>query len=211
MPYCPRCGIKLPEEKGIRFCPNCGATIPHSIIKTRKIAWTGTLQQRIMVFLVVFLLCIAATVTGALVKIDPSDAENIIQEMRDIEKVTKIAGIQVIFGNNLMHTLIMFIPVFGPGWGFYVLFSTGRVFAAVSAITNINTLLTLLSLFTFPFTWMEYISYAIAISESLWITYAIIKRNFRNELTVIFTAIVLCTILLLLGALIETALILSYA
>ena len=38
MPYCTRCGIKLPDDKEARFCPNCGAPIleTQGFIKVKK-------------------------------------------------------------------------------------------------------------------------------------------------------------------------------
>jgi len=208
MSYCPRCGAKIPE-KDAKFCPNCGAVILHRKIK-RRIFSIGTLQDRIIVFLIVFLLCVLATAIGVLVRVERSEAQNIVQEMNKIENAVEVVGVQLIFGNNLMYALAMFIPIVGPGFGFYVLYNTGRILAAYSAISKINPLFTFLFLFSLPFTWMEYISYTLAISESIWMTYAIIKRNFKNELMTMSIIIVICNILLLFGALIEASLLSLY-
>ena len=210
VPYCPYCGTKIPEEEDARFCPNCGASIPRREIGKRKMVLIGTLQDRMIVFLIVFVLCIIATVIGALARVEPPEAQNMVQEMDKIRNIAKVAGVQLIFGNNLMYTLVMFVPVVGPGFGFYVLYNTGRILAAYGAISKVNPVLTFLFLFALPFTWMEYISYTLAISESIWMTYAIIKRNLRNELTTMSIIIVICNILLLLGALIETSLMSLY-
>ena len=206
MPYCPHCGMKIPEEKDAKFCPNCGASIPRRKIEKRRIALIGTLQDRMIVFLIVFMLCIIVTVIGTLVGVKPSEAQDIIREMNKVENAVKVIGAQLIFGNNLMYTLVMFVPVAGPGFGFYVLYNTGRILAAYGTISGVNPVFAFLFLFAFPFTWMEYISYTLAISESLWMTYALIKRNFKNELITMSIIIVICNVLLLLGALIETSL-----
>lgn len=208
MPYCPKCGLRVLEEDA-KFCPNCGATLPQFRSEGRRIAWTGTLSQRVVVFLVIFILCILATLAGALTKVDLLSARNIVDKMDKIEDVLKNTdiGVQLIFGNNLMYTLGMFIPIAGPGLGFYVLYNTGLVISALSTIYRINPLLTFLSLFIFPHAWMEYIAYTLAISESLWLFYAAIKRRFRDELIFMSIVVVICSVLLLFGALIEAAII----
>ncbi|MEM2938786.1 MAG: zinc-ribbon domain-containing protein [Candidatus Bathyarchaeia archaeon] len=215
MSHCPKCGIRLPEDEDARFCPNCGAPISR-IIKSREaeIYWTGSLKSRVLVFLVVFILCIGITLIGALTRIERSEANEIMQEMSKLEDVIKSSDAQIIlaiiFGNNLLHTLIMFIPIAGPCWGTYVLYNTGKVFAAYSILSDAGPVTLFSTVFILPFAWMEYLSYTLAISESLWMIYAAIKRNFRNEIIVATVTIVLCNVILLLAALVEVALTLSF-
>ncbi|MBS7607163.1 MAG: zinc ribbon domain-containing protein [Candidatus Bathyarchaeia archaeon] len=208
MPYCPKCGLRILEGDA-RFCPNCGAILPQFKAGERRIAWTGTLLQRAIVFFTIFILCIFVTLVGALTKIDLLKAREMVDEMNKIENILRgtDVGIQLIFGNNLMYTLGMFVPIVGPGLGFYVLYNTGLVISAFSTIYKINPLSTLLLLFIFPHAWMEYTAYALAISESFWLIYAAIKRRFRDELILMSIIVVICNILLLLGALTEIAVI----
>jgi hypothetical protein len=199
--------MRLPEDEDARFCPNCGASISR-IMKPRaaKIHWTGSLKSRSLVFLVIFILCISITLIGASARIERSEADRIMKETNELENAIKSAGVQIIFGNNFIHTLIMFIPVVGPCWGTYVLYNTGRVFAAYSLIYNMDPATLFSTVFILPFAWMEYLSYTLAISESLWVAYAALKRNFRNEIIIASFTIVICSVILLLAALIEVAL-----
>ncbi len=210
MSHCPKCGIRLPEDEDARFCPSCGAPISR-IIKSRaaKIHWTGSLKSRVLVFLIILVLCISITLISALTGIERSEANEIMQEMSKMEDVIKSAGVQIIFGNNLIHTLIMFIPLAGPCWGTYVLYNTGRVFAAYSILYDVDPATLFSMILIHPFAWMEYLSYALAISESLWMIYAVIKRNFRNEIIVASVTIVVCNVILLLAALVEVAMTIS--
>lgn len=198
MARCLRCGERLPKEKDIKFCPNCGAPIP---------ALAARPEIRAAVFMVLLILCIFATAIGASTKIEFEEARRLSRELNNLRDAAKTIGLQVIFGNNFMHALIMFIPIAGPCWGFYVLYNTGRFIAALSIIEGINPTLTMLSLFFFPFTWMEYISYALAISESLFLTYSIVKRDFKREFTVTSRFIVLCAVVLLIAAFVEFSII----
>ncbi|MCX8170680.1 MAG: zinc-ribbon domain-containing protein [Candidatus Bathyarchaeota archaeon] len=206
MLYCPTCGTKLPEEKGVKFCPNCGSSI-HDALRRMETAWSCTLQTRTIVFLATLLLCFTATVFGALAEVDPLEASNIKREMDSLETAIETVGVQVIFGNNFMHTLVMFVPIVGPGWGFFVLYNTGRVFAAIAAIMKMNPIFLLSLTFLHPFAWMEYISYALAISESFILAYSIIKHGFKSELKTMSIVLTVCSVILLLAAIIEFAII----
>lgn len=206
MPYCPVCGTKLPEEKGARFCPNCGAPT-RDTLRRMEPAWSCTLQTRTIIFLVTLLLCFTATVFGALAEVDPLEASNIKREMDTLEAAIKTVGVQVIFGNNFMHTLVMFVPIVGPGWGFFVLYNTGRVFAAIATTMKMNPIILLSLTLLYPFAWMEYISYALAISESFILAYSIAKHGFKNELRTMSVILAICSIILLLAAIIEFAMI----
>ncbi|MEM1606572.1 MAG: hypothetical protein QXT30_01020 [Candidatus Bathyarchaeia archaeon] len=196
----------MPEERNIRFCPNCGALI-HSILRRVEAAWSCTLQTRTIVFLATLFLCFTATIFGALTEIDLKEASDMRREMDALEGAIKVAGVQVIFGNNFMHTMAMFIPIVGPGWGFFVLYNTGRFFAATATLMRINPLILLLLTFLHPFAWMEYVSYALAISESFILAYSIAKRGFKSELKTMSIMLTICSVILLLAAIIEYAMI----
>ena len=211
MSYCPRCGVKLPDDEDVRFCPNCGTPITR--LKPREIkVWQIDRRRRIMVFLLVFIVCISATIAGVISHVDPKQAHEIVKEINKLGEVTSSTrmGIPLIFGNNLMHTLIMFVPIVGPFWGLFVLYNTGTAYAAYAILYKASPLVLFSSAFILPFTWMEFISYALAISESLWITYALLKRNIKRELVLAAIMIAVCNILLLFGALIEAAIISSF-
>ncbi|MEM2272699.1 MAG: hypothetical protein QXX56_00600 [Candidatus Bathyarchaeia archaeon] len=180
------------EERSIKFWQDYGSPTP-----------TSGLEVRVAIFLVLLMLCVFITIIGTTTRIEIDEARRLIQEQNNLREAVKSTGLQVIFGNNFMHALIMFVPIVGPCWGFYVLYNTGRFIAALSIIERVNPVLTTLTLFFFPFTWMEYISYALAISESLFLAYSIIRREFKREFIVASKFIVFCAILLLAAAFIE--------
>jgi len=93
--------------------------------------------------------------------------------------------------------------------GFFVLYNTATSFAALSLVYHVEPLIVFASLFATPVFWLEYVSYSLAISESLILAYAAVKRRFRNELVNASKVISICAVLLLLSAFVEMALISS--
>ena len=218
MPYCTRCGIKLPDDKEARFCPNCGAPIleTQGFIKVKKEGrrplYAVSRKTRLTSVLAAFLLCVLVTSAGALSRVDGSKAQDMIEDFKEIEGVLQIAGVQLIFGNNMMYCLSMFIPFIGPISGSYVLYSTGKLLAAMSYVLGADPLLLFLSLLIYPHAWLEYISYSLAISESIWLSFYLLKyryKGLRAEMMNVAKCISVCAVLLLAGAFIEMALITS--
>jgi len=218
MPYCVRCGAKLPEDEEARFCPNCGAPLPEEVRRDiakkreRELLRVAPLGRRLMLASFIFLLCMLVTCFGTLTRIEEGEAQAIVNDFNEIEKILQKVGIQLIFGNNMMYCLVMFIPFVGPAGGFYVLYSTGKVLAALSHVQGYNPLFLFLMVMACPHAWLEYISYSLAISESIWLSFFIIKYRYRGLRVEIINAvkcISLCAILLLAGAVIEMALITS--
>jgi uncharacterized membrane protein SpoIIM required for sporulation len=216
MPYCTNCGIRLPEDEEARFCPNCGAPILHEAhrhAEAEKKEWkrqkVATRKNRILLFLAVLVLCVAVTSAGALSKVDSSQAQSILSSLEEMEEMLRKAGVRLIFGNNMMYCLLMFTPFVGPIGGLYILYSTGKVLAAMSYVQGGDPILLLLNLLIYPHAWLEYISYSLAISEGMLLSYYAVKhrlKGLRAEIGRTAIYISACAVLLLLGALAEAAL-----
>ena len=216
MPYCTRCGAKIPEDEEARFCPNCGAPI---FLKTRMDAAyrkeeikpsRAAGKMHTLLILTVLFLNILVTSAGALSKVEDPQAQLIARDFKEMEKMLRTVGVQLIFGNNMMYCLVMFIPFLGPISGFYVLYSTGRVLAALGYVLGLDPLLLFSSLLIYPHSWLEFISYSLAISESIRLSIYVLKyrlKRLKAELPRTAKYISLCAALLLTGALIEIALI----
>ena len=216
MPYCTRCGIKLPEDEEARFCPNCGAPIvlkPKRTIKKGKgPLYVVSRKNRFLSILAILFLCIIMTSIGALSRVDGSEAQGIVKDFKEMERMLQTVGVQLIFGNNMMYCLLMFIPFIGPITGFYVLYSTGKVLAALGYVLGADPLLLLLALLIYPHAWLEYISYSLAISESIWLSFYALRHGLKGLRAEIINAakyISICAVFLLAGAFIEMMLITS--
>ena len=218
MPYCTRCGFKIPEEEGARFCPNCGAPLTHAItpkeevkIGEVKVGGAGRLRKalsnRVVTAVILAIVGFLTTLAGSLSSVNIAEAQGMVNQLDELRKLVEQLTLDIqfkfIFGNNLMHCLFMFTPVLGPPYGLYVLYQTGRFIAATGVINGVNPLLLLFTTFLFPHAIMEYIAYGIAMSESLWLLYMAAKRRLRAELVNACKAIALATVLLLAAAFIE--------
>ncbi|MDH5460138.1 MAG: stage II sporulation protein M [Candidatus Bathyarchaeia archaeon] len=160
--------------------------------------------KKILTIAAFFLLSLIITIAGVLTPLSPSEASDIKQEL---EQMRENISVQLIFGNNFMICLAMFIPVAGPVFGCYVLYSTGVVIAAESLSEGLPPLIVFLFLFAFPFTWLEFLAYSIAFAQSVWLTRRIIQHRGKRELVNTCILISICAVMLLIAAIIETALI----
>lgn len=160
--------------------------------------------KRILTIAAFFLLSIIVTVAGVLTPLSHEEASEIEKELEEIqENVT----VQLIFGNNFMICLVMFVPIAGPIFGSYVLHNTGIVIAATSVAEGLPSLLVFAFLFAFPFTWLEFLAYSIAFAQSVWLTWSIIQHKGKKELVNTCVLISICAVMLLIAAIVEMAII----
>jgi uncharacterized membrane protein SpoIIM required for sporulation len=167
--------------------------------------------KRVLTIIGFLFLSLIVTVAGVLTPLSSEDANAISEETEETRKTFEsMHGVQrtaFVFGNNFMISLIMFVPVVGPIFGCYVLYSTGVVIAADGIAATMNPLLVFVLLFLFPFVWLEFIAYSVALAGSFWLTWRIIQRRFRSEIVTTCRFISICAVTLLLAAVIEIALI----
>jgi len=160
--------------------------------------------KRILTIVAFFLISMMVTMAGVLTPLSHEDADSINQEL---DKLRENISVQLIFGNNFMLCLAMFVPIAGPIFGFYVLYSTGVVIAAQSIVQGVPPPLTFLILLIFPFAWLEFIAYSTALAESIWLTWRIIQRKGKKELVNACILISISAVMLLAAAIIEMAII----
>lgn len=162
--------------------------------------------SRPLLIAILIMLCIAVTFAGTLTPIDRETAEEIAKESEEMSKEVgedPSMGIRYIFGNNFMHCLIMFVPGFGIAYGFFVMYSTGFVIETLALSEGISPQLYLALIFVFPFAWMEYLAYSLAMTENIYLVIAMMERRIRQELSETYKWVTLCAITLLLAALVE--------
>ena len=165
-------------------------------------------MKRILAIIAFFLLAIIITIAGVLTPLSAEDADalskGLNQTRETVHSLESVQQVSFIFGNNFMMCLAGFVPIAGPAFECYVLYSTGVVIAADS-YNQANPLLVFFLLFLFPFTWLEFLAYSVAMAESFWLTWRLIQHRGRSEIRNTCMFIALCAVLLLVGAVIEVA------
>lgn len=169
--------------------------------------------RRIIIIGIFFLFAILVTVVGVLA---PLSSQQIADENNELNKTQQeIQSMDfahrtaAIFLNNFEICLLMFVPIFGIVFGSIVLFNTGSVLAAETITNNpsLPPILVLAVLFVFPFTWLEFISYSTALSESFWLIRRGLQGEWRREIKNLGKLVLITAVLLVAGALIEAFLV----
>jgi len=157
-------------------------------------------------FVANLLLVIIVIAIGSFSPLSTSESEDILEGFES--SLPEIAT-EPIFANNFLIAAIMFIPVLGPIIGIIILHTTGVVIAASGMSVNLPGILLLLGLLVFPFAWLEFISYSIAITQSIFLVIGLLRGRFKNELFRTAFLILTVFVMLFVAAFIEAILILG--
>ena len=178
-------------------------------------------RKRIYTIIFMFLIAVSLTLIGSLVPLSPQYAK----EINDSINQTRNQGLEngtlipTIFLNNFGLCLLMFIPIAGAAIGLFIMFNTGLAFSAVIQVQSataasmpppeISLMTALISFLVFGLIFLiEYVSYSIAITESIWL-YRRLRQRKWGELKNAAILIGIVAVLLIVGAVVETLLISS--
>jgi hypothetical protein len=165
-----------------------------------------------------FIIAVLATVIGSLIPVDPATAKILSDQLNQTvtQGTTNGTLIPDIFINNCTLCLLMFIPLVGAGLGLFILYSTGQAFravfeiqaasgAATASATNISPTTAILALVLIGVVFLlEYVSYTIAITESVWLFRRLLQNRWKVELKYLLISVGVVTLLLIIGAIVET-------
>ena len=174
-------------------------------------------QKRIYSTIFVLVLSVLATLLGMLVPMSQEDAQMIADQLNQTVTQGTAEGTLIpdIFLNNFPLCLLMFIPLAGFGIGMFILFSTGMAFRAVfqiqaangisSSTTSIDASTAILALALVAVVFLlEYLSYSIAMTESVWLFRRILQKQWKGELKYLGICIGIIALMLIIGAIVET-------
>jgi hypothetical protein len=164
-------------------------------------------RKRIISVAVFLLLWQIVTVAGLFSPLSQQDANSINQ---DLNQVRADATVENIFGHNLMVCLVMFIPVAGPIVGFYSSYGSGLTMVAMTMSPEGKGLPPVLVYFAYiliPVYWLEMISMSIGLAESVWLIRRAAQGLGKREVKNAAVLIAIVTVILLVSAIIEIALI----
>lgn len=170
---------------------------------------SSTKRKRLYSLIFIFLMTIVATLAGTLVPLSNDEANAIYKQVNQTitenKDMASLTG--AIFLNNFTLCLIMFIPVAGAVFGFFTLFSTGTALGAISMVQGMPVGISFLLLMITPIFWLEFVSYSVGITESIWLFRRLTQKRWR-ELKWTAIAIGVVAGLLAVGAVVEAWLIL---
>jgi hypothetical protein len=114
---------------------------------------------------------------------------------------------QYIFTNNFGITLLMFVPVVGPTAGFIIIGKSGIALNAIVTAYGLPITAGYLSQASTPVFWLEFIVYATAMAESLWLYRRLRQHKLRTELKNTLILICTCGLILFVSTILEVYLI----
>ena len=162
-------------------------------------------HTRIVITALFLVVALILTAVGVLVvRIDRSEAEEIMEQLQ--EEFSQL-DTSTIFGNNLIHTLIMFVPIIGPIWGCFVLFNTGTIISVIGIAEGVSPILVFLLLFLTPVFWLEFGVYSIAMAQSTILLWQMLRRRGKKEGVRTCILVTVCALILLLAAIVESIMI----
>jgi hypothetical protein len=175
-------------------------------------------RKRIYSIIFVLILSIVATLVGMLVPLSPQEAQVVFDQLNQTitENTAQGTFVPAIFVNNFSLCLLMFIPLAGLAIGLFILFSTGMAIRAIfdiqmasglsgtaSAEIQASTAIFALVLIGAVFL-LEYVSYAIGMTESVWLFRRILQKQWKGELKYFAIFVGVVALLLIIGAIVET-------
>lgn len=180
--------------------------------------WTNASIRRKRIYSIAFMLVLAilVTIAGSFVPLSAQDAQQINEQINQTRTDNLANGtlIPYIFLNNFGLCLAMFIPIAGAAFGLFVMFNTGialgatfraqNITDAASSAANISPTTAIIGLvFVMLVFVLEYASYSIGISESIWLYRRLTQRRW-SELKNTGMLIGVVAGLLIIGACVET-------
>ena len=206
--YCRVCGADIPYDAS--YCPNCGAaqeshTEPVMGESGNKLkeGLKGRRHIYLALFLVNLSIFVIAFFWGTVTSLSPQDAGALINDLQNTIGTTP--SVAAIFRNNLTICLVFFVPFLGDVFMALVAYNTGLVLAALPVFNPLapNSLVLLTMTLVFPWTWMELSAYSLASSTGLMIVVSATRRTLRRDAKRYLLSLLVCIILLALGAVIE--------
>jgi hypothetical protein len=207
--FCRSCGSLISYDA--TYCPNCGviqeipiASSPAKSVERGREAVARRIRKlRFALFFLSLAIFIASFIFGSMAPLSRQEAQVIIDEFNT--QIGSNPTAYQIFANNVTLCLLFFVPFFGTAFMTFVGYNTGVVLSALSLLSpqSGNAVTLALTLFLFPWTWMEFAAYSLASSAGLMVIISAIGRRLRMEARRFLIALAIATFLLIVGAIIE--------
>lgn len=150
-------------------------------------------------YLYILSLVCCLIVIGLPIVINPLSQEQKSANVAANEARSANASLQMIFGNNLIISIVALLPFVGASYMFLVLLSTGLVVASYPTVG--------LLIYLNPILWLELPIYALMILLSYRIGFSVYKKDFKAAFKMFRNGVLIASIVLLISAFIEMLLI----
>jgi len=167
-------------------------------------------SRRVLLFLAVLLIELTIFFMAMAFPLDPTQQQSLYTEGQQLVQSVNGGGpldmFYGIFLNNVRIALIDAIPFVGPVFLGYSIFYTGEVLQAFAVSSNppVPPLILGAVTFVFPHALVEFAGYAVAVTASVMLVWAGIKKGLRTEIRVYVQEVLIAGAILLVAAATET-------
>ena len=167
-------------------------------------------SRRVLLFLAVLLIELTIFFMAMAFPLDPTQQQSLYTEGQQLVQSVNGGGpIDMFYGiflNNVRIALIEAIPFVGPVFLGYSIFYTGEVLQAFAVSSNppVPPLILGAVTFVFPHALIEFAGYAVAVTASVMLVWAGIKKRLRTEIWVYVQEVLIAGAILLVAAATET-------
>ena len=167
-------------------------------------------SRRVLLFLAVLLIELTIFFMAMAFPLDPTQQQSLYTEGQQLVQSVNGGGpldmFYGIFLNNVRIALIDAIPFVGPVFLGYSIFYTGEVLQAFAVSSNppVPPLILGAVTFVFPHALIEFAGYAVAVTASVMLVWAGIKKRLRTEIRVYVQEVLIAGAILLVAAATET-------
>ncbi len=209
--FCRFCGSKITSDA--QFCPYCGtsqqrrppapSTAP-TIRGLGKIRGVPASRLRITVFVISFIIFTSFLFMGSQSQLSPEDAARLVEDFGEV--IGPYPTAIDIASRNIFICLLLFIPLVGPGILAFASYNTGIMASALAqASGSITSIEIFLTMFLFPWAWLEISAYSLASAQSIMLLVGGFTRRVRQEAKYFLISLTICLCLLGAAAIIEAA------
>ncbi|MEM0482465.1 MAG: hypothetical protein QXM16_06245 [Nitrososphaerota archaeon] len=158
-------------------------------------------KKRLIMTMIVAVALYGILILGSQAALSPSEAEQLSEQLEELAR--SVNSPYFIFINNFGLSLLMALPFAGPLVAGWIIYETGRYFAAAAIMMESNpAFLVLLPIFL-VYGLLEFIGYGGMVTGSIIMSYKILKRQARVEVKYYLLTLLLFSVVILAAAFIE--------
>ncbi len=158
-------------------------------------------KKRLIMTMIVTTALYGVLILGSQAALNPSEAKQLSEQLEELAR--GIDSPYFIFINNFSLSLLMALPFAGPLIASWIIYETGRYFAAAAIMTETNSVFLVLLPIFLIYGLLEFIGYGGMVTGSIIMSYKILKRQARVEIKYYLLTLLLFSAVILAAAFIE--------